>query len=276
MLRTLREPRYLTLTVVMVIVALGCIAAGTWQIAREAQKHQANAELRDNAHAPTTMVASVLPLVGGATPASHQIQYRTVTLSGSYDAAGQVLVRQRTVNDDTGYLVLTPLRSAEGIVLVVRGFVSGTHSESVSAPPPPTGSVTVTGRVQPAETRDDAVRTLPAGQVESINPPEQARRLGAPVRNGYVELLDGQSGTDGLTPIPAPDLSNPAGGAVEPQHVAYIVQWYLFAALALAAPFVMARAERRRDTRELGEESAPVPATDTAARMADRYGRPVR
>jgi cytochrome oxidase assembly protein ShyY1 len=34
---------------------------------------------------------------------------------------------------------------------------------------------------------------------------------------------------------------------VEPQHAAYVVQWFLFGGLALAAPFVLANAERRRD-----------------------------
>jgi cytochrome oxidase assembly protein ShyY1 len=130
--------------------------------------------------------------------------------------------------------------------------------------------------VQPAETRADRAEALPAGQVESINPRQQAARLDAPVLDGYVELLDGQPGAAGLTPIPAPDLSNPAGGAVEPQHIAYIIQWYLFAGLALAAPFVMARAEQRRESREIDDIRPESPADVRAARLADRYGRPAR
>ncbi|MGI8666990.1 MAG: hypothetical protein ACR2N4_13305, partial [Jatrophihabitans sp.] len=82
---------------------------------------------------------------------------------------------------------------------------------------------------------------------------EQASRIGAPVWDGYGELLAGQPGGAGLKLIPAPDLSNPAGGAEEPQHAAYVVQWYLFGLLALAAPFILAAAERRRD-----EESTPA------------------
>jgi hypothetical protein len=75
----------------------------------------------------------------------------------------------------------------------------------------------------------------------------------------------------------SPDLSNPAGGALEPQHFAYIVQWYLFAALALAAPFAMARAERRE--RRPAEEFDAVPSPELTpeqarqAKLADRYGR---
>ena len=112
--------------------------------------------------------------------------------------------------------------------------------------------------------------------------------------DGSVELLPGAPGTAGLTALPPPDLANPAGGAVEPQHFAYIIQWYLFAALAVAAPFAMARAERR-ELEASGPEHTPrpEPASDgpaampelhvdlrtdaqrRAAKLADRYGRPV-
>ncbi len=275
-LETLRQRRYVALSALMLVVALACVGAGTWQIMREIQKHDANSELRHNAHVPAASADSVLPLVGaGPGPADHAVQYRSVTATGSYDGAHQALVRQRTVNGDTGYLVLTPLHTSNATLLVVRGFVSGTSSEVVSAPPPPAGQVSITGRVQPAETRADQAAALPRGQVESINPGEQATRLATPVLNGYVELLDGQPGTAGLTTIPAPDLSNPAGGAIEPQHIAYIIQWYLFAALAIAAPLVMARAEQRRETHELGEQTQPASDAEiVAARLADRYGRP--
>jgi cytochrome oxidase assembly protein ShyY1 len=276
-LQTLRQRRYVALSALMLLVAVACIGAGTWQIMREKQKHAANDELRHNAHAPTVAAGAVLPPVGAAPrPADDAVQYRTVTASGTYDGSHQVLVRQRTVDGDTGYLVLTPLRGAESSLLVVRGFLSGTVSEIVTAPAPPSGRVSIRGRVQPAETRADRADALPAGQVESINPVQQATRLGTPVLDGYLELLDGQPGTAGLTSMPTPDLSNPAGGAVEPQHIAYVIQWYLFAGLAVAAPFVMARAEQRRESREIDDRRPLSPADARAARLADRYGRPVR
>jgi hypothetical protein len=108
------------------------------------------------------------------------------------------------------------------------------------------------------------------------------------VFDGYAESLPRQPGTSGLTAIPAPDLSNPAGGAVEPQHLAYIIQWYLFALLALAAPIAIVRAETRHvderdfDERDVDVRPAPVvepePRTaeqERAAKLADRYGRAV-
>ena len=276
MLQTLRQPRYVALSAVMLLVATICIGLGTWQISRLASKHRANNELRHNDHASVARVGDVLPIYGlRPPPRADDIQFRRVTVAGTYEASGQGLVRQRSVGDDVGYLVLTPLRTSTATVLVVRGFISsGGLTAGVTAPAPPSGPQTIVGRVMPAETASDKAAQLPAGQINSINVSEQSCRLDAQVYNGYVELSAAQPGTQGLVAIPEPDLSNPAGGAGELQHLAYVIQWFLFAALALAAPIVMARAERRRISSELDDEAPITPADAKAARLADRYGRP--
>ncbi|MDQ2750406.1 MAG: SURF1 family protein [Actinomycetota bacterium] len=283
----LAQPRYAALSVLMLLVATACVLAGTWQIVRLEGKVGANDELRSNAHTAAMPVASVLPLVGtaDAPPRAHKIQFRTVRVSGNYDAVHQGLVRQRIVEDSTGFYVLTPLHTADGTLLVVRGFIGDRASTVTPAiPAPPGGTVTVTARVQPGDSRHDQAEQLAQHQLESINPGDQAARLGGAVFDGYAELLRGQPGTTGLTTIPKPDLSNPAGGAIEPQHVAYIIQWYLFALLALGAPVAMVRAEtRQRDERDFDEARGPAleqraeaPAQDRAAKLADRYGRALR
>jgi cytochrome oxidase assembly protein ShyY1 len=280
--RTLRQPRYAALTALMIVVALACVGAGTWQIVRFEQKVHANDELSANARAAARPLDTILPLVPAAAPSDDAIRYRTVEATGTYDARHQGLVRLRSVNDTEGFYVLTPLRSPNGTVLVVRGFVAaranGDAPSRVAAPP--AGPVTVRARVEPAETRNDRPSGLPADQLASINPIQQSAQLGGAVYNGYVTLLAGQPGTSGLTAIPAPDLSNPAGGAVEPQHFAYIIQWYLFAILALAAPLAMSRAERRERTEDVeGVAASAAPELSDeerrAAKLADRYGRAV-
>jgi cytochrome oxidase assembly protein ShyY1 len=273
-LHALRQPRYAALAALMVLVATICVVAGTWQVARFREKHAANNALRHNAHQSPAPVQAVLPLVP-ARASTDAVQFRRVTVTGSYDAAGQVLVRRQQVNDINGYDVLTPLRTPTATLLVVRGFIAQPTTGSPTAGPPPAGAVSVTARVEPPDRSDDKAAQL-VGQVETINPVQQAAKLDRPVYDGYAELLAGQPGTAGLVAIPDPDLSNPAGGAVEPQHIAYIIQWYLFAALALAAPLAMVRAESRRPARGDIDASESSTSEDTrAARLADRYGRPV-
>ncbi len=286
MLTQLRKPRYLRLAALMLLVATICVAAGTWQIRRLIEKHDANVLLRSNAEAPAAPVHDVLATTATstattptvttptattpsattpiattptATPASaaaaaqtQHAQFRTVTATGVYVAGAQELVREQTVDDTVGYLVLTPLRtaatagSASTDLLIVRGFLPAQGDQTPTPAAPPTGSVTVRARVQPADTADDEFGRMP-GQARRINAAQMAARLHTPVYAGYAELLAGQPGTAGLTVIPDPDLSNAAGGAIEPQHAAYIIQWYLFALIALAAPLVMARSDAQRD-----------------------------
>ncbi len=294
MLKTLREPRYAAFGALMIVVALACIGAGSWQIYRFEQKRVENHELRRNAHAALAPVAQVLPLVGAASaPSRFDVQLRTVRVSGRYDPTLQTLVRNRSVDDVTGFFVVTPLRMGERVLLVVRGFLPQPLSGALPRPPAaPLGRVTVTARVEPGSSQHDAAGRLTDHQVESINPAEQAQRLDAPVYNGYAELLSGQPGTAGMQAVPAPSLGNPAGGALEPQHFAYVIQWYLFALLALAAPVVMARSEAKQgptgDFDVIREAAArapaesarpasePTPEQRRAAKLADRYGRPVR
>jgi cytochrome oxidase assembly protein ShyY1 len=303
-LATLRQRRYLGLLAVALLLATVCGVLGSWQVARLAQKHSANRLLRDNDRAATADVTAVLgPALstevsqaarpattgtggaastgtggaastgtGGAasTGTGGTRRLRHVTATGEYLTGDQTLVRGQTVNGDVGYLVLTPLRTAGQVLLVVRGFLrqTGVAERSPTVPPPPAGTVTVQARVQPGSQRPDRFGALPGAQVESVNPGEVTRRLGRPVWDAYAELLAGQPGAAGLTPIPDPDLSNPAGGADEPQHAAYVAQWYLFGLLALAAPFAMAAAEHRRDAEADPERVRPPSLDDRLAGRA--------
>lgn len=288
---TLRQPRYAALGTLMIVVALVCIACGVWQVYRFEGKHDANEHLRRNATLAATSISGVLPVVGrGAAPSRDDIEYRQLRVTGRYDAANQTLVRGRIDGNDTGFLVLTPLRTAGATLLVVRGFLAQPATGAIpTAPRPPSGRVTITARAQVPESRNDQFTALSERQVQSINPAQQAGRIGGAVYNGYAQLEAGQPGSEGLTDLERPDLSNPAGGALEPQHFAYVIQWFLFAVLALAAPFAMARAENKRsdsgdfdtdvpavpDDAAGGATAGPTAEKVRAAKLAARYGRPV-
>jgi cytochrome oxidase assembly protein ShyY1 len=317
-LKRLRQPRYAALSALMLALALICVAAGTWQVARFREKVHENRVLRANAHAAAVPVQDVLPVYPETPNDPNAVKFRTVTAMGTYTGSTQLVRRQTVdvaqsdtedVSTQTGYLVLSPFRTATATLLVVRGFVAEPTDGSVPrTPAPPAGSLTITGRAMPASTADDHATQLTADQVDSVNAAQQAGRLNVPVYSGYAALLAGEPGTAGLATFPSPDLSNPAGGAYAWQHLAYVLQWYLFAILALAAPLLISRHETRLAQREfLGIDPDAVPArrepadsgtdgesgalvtrergevaiqrspaeqryVDRATRMADRYG----
>ena len=159
---------------------------------------------------------------------------------------------------------------------MVRGFISATASSArVTAPPPPSGTLTITGRVMPAETTSDKAAQLPAGQIDSINASEQASRLGSRLYDGYVELSAGQPGTRGSSE--SPNRTCPIRPAARSSR----------STSPTSSSGTCSRCSRwprrsswlgpsgARVTAELDEEAPPITPTDaTAARLADRYGRP--
>lgn len=247
---TLRRPRYAAMAALFLLVAIGCVAAGTWQIARFQQSVHDNGALRANAAArPVPLSDRLVPLTGrGTTPSDDAIRFRTITATGAYLPGAQQYLPTRSGAET--YDVVTPLRTDSGVLLVVRGTVAARPD---GLPPevaaPPAGRVHITGRLQATTDASAGPGPTPGAVITSISPAAQTARLGAPVFQAYVTLDPGAAGTAGVHPVPPPDLSNPAGGAFEWQHFAYIIQWYIFALLALIAPFAIARHEVREARR---------------------------
>lgn len=253
----MREPRYLVLLAIGVLIAVGCISAGVWQVHRYDWKRSSNHHLRGEDHASIAPVADVLST---GHLAGKKLQFRRVSARGHYESGRQLLVRQREVNDAPAFLVLTPMRTDSGpTLLVVRGWFPVTTSAAAAPkiPAPPTGEVSVTARVYPSEPATSHQRDLPARQVDRLNVPQLAGRLGTPTYGGYAELIS-ESPTTKLRMLPSPDMSNPAGGAYELQHLAYVFQWFVFALIGLALPFVLARIEAKRVSEPPREVAAPV------------------
>ncbi len=259
----------------MALVALVCAGAGTFEIHRFQEKRHDNGALRANAHAAVApLTTALVPLVHqGRAPGADAIRYRRVTASGVYQPAREQYVGNPSQGGRQGFYVLTPLRTSDGTLLVVRGFVAATSSGTrpASVAPAPAGTVDITGRLQTAQTSNDQLGRLGHGEITSVNPVQQSGRLGQPTFQAYVTLDADQPGTSGVSVVPNPSLSNPSGGAGELQLLSYVVQWYAFTLLALAAPFLFARAEvRDAQRRFLGIDPDATPLELGGGRSAPR------
>jgi cytochrome oxidase assembly protein ShyY1 len=97
--------------------------------------------------------------------------------------------------------------------------------------------VTVIGRVRAQDTNlgpQGAIIGLPTRAANLIDPEAIASELPYPALAGYVELIEQIPGQQSPRPRQAPELS-------EGPHLAYAVQWFFFALLALVAPAVFLR-----------------------------------
>jgi surfeit locus 1 family protein len=211
------------------IIALGIglaavmVTLGFWQL--EVYQRQGVAAATQRASAPPVPLSSV------AAPGRSAIAGygRSVAFTGTYDPALQVLV---PMEDPGQFRVLSGLRQADGsVVAVVRGIVS-----EPSAPAPPSGPVHQVGVLLPTEEHLPTT-DLPSGQMSSVRLPALAQQWPGPLIDGFVTLTSTDAASQGLA---AASLELPeASGRL--RNVAYIGQWWLFAAFTVFMAFRMAR-----------------------------------
>ncbi len=244
MYRFLLTRRWVGFLVLCIVVALACVRLGFWQLSRYQMRSADNARVDRNAAAPAVPAAALLR-VGASVPGPDQ--WRRVQAVGRYEPSATMLVRQRPLNGSNGFEVLTPLVTTSGVVLVVdRGWVpSGASALSTpTVPDPPAGLVAVTGLVRASETGQLRSQDLPSGQVRHINVAQIAEGIGRAAYGDYVQLVaqqpvDTQQPAGAQKPVLLPlDDSQPAM-----LNLAYTVQWWVFAVIALVGYVVFARRE---------------------------------
>ncbi|MFF0487147.1 SURF1 family protein [Streptomyces sp. NPDC004435] len=244
MYRFLLSRQWVILTLVALVLIPAMIELGFWQFHRHERRVAQNALIEDNLKAAPVAVEE-LTSPGHVVPRADY--WRRVTATGTFDTAHEVVVRRRTSADErVGAHVLTPLVLKDGaVVLVNRGWVpaAANQRDYPEVPPAPKGEVTVTGRLKADETTGASgikdLKGLPDRQVMLISSAQQAELIGREVLGGYVEQTEPEPAGDSPEQIPEPD--HDSIGA----HMAYAVQWWLFAAGVPVGWIVLVRREKR-------------------------------
>jgi surfeit locus 1 family protein len=178
--------------------------------------------------------------------------YQRVSVTGTLDEKHQFLLDNRSYQGRPGYEVLTPLRGAADLTLLVdRGWVPFTGSRARlpevsladSAPLDLSGRVAALPRAGLASGRAAPTLTDPWPKVTSFpTPAELSAAFGAPLE-ARILLLD-PAAPAGLVRDWQPPGMSPL------RHLSYAIQWWCFAALALVVWAVLAvrraRAARAR------------------------------
>ncbi len=248
--RFLLTRRWLGLLAVAVVVAASCVALGRWQLHRFESKTAANDLVARNVAAAPVPPERLLGLRRGPDDGD---RWRRVRTTGRYDPARTLLVRNRPYDGEVGFHVLVPLRTAAGPALLVdRGWVPAGENATVvpDVPPPPPGEVVVTARVRASEPAS-TTGTPPTGQVTRIDVSAIREGLPYPLYGGYAELTREDPAPER---VPAPlRVAEVSTGL----NLAYAVQWFLFALIALGGYVALARREAT-DRRTADPVSRPV------------------
>ena len=262
--RFLLRPRWLIGTVTVVLAAVVMVNLGFWQIRRLQQRIERNHAIEARIHAPAQPLAKILARydIGAGLTAPNAGAYRHVRVSGTYDAAGEVLLRSRSEGGHPGFHVLTPLKLADGKALLVdRGWVPFTDNEPpIPAAAPPAGTVTLTGLLR----RPDPE---PSGLFKSISPEDPAtgplkksfyanpHRLQGqypfPLIDAYLQLSTQSPAQPGELPV-TPDPPVLTNGP----HLSYTIQWFCFTLITVIGYGVAVDRRARERALEAAEGGA--------------------
>lgn len=217
----------------------------TWQFDRSSERSQFNADMA------SAMRAEPIDLSTNASAASSRDlnEWTPVLATGRFAQVADVLVRRRTQEGSTGFLVLTPFVTTRGEALLVnRGWVQapGAATALPEVPPPSNDRTQITGFWRLAESGSEPIPAdVPDRQVLRIDPVQISREfpeLGVFTTNGYLHLTY----VDAEPPSPMRPAAIPA--LQSGPHLGYAVQWAVFALFAIAGWIILFRRDLRSNS----------------------------
>jgi len=254
MYRFLFSSKWLGYLLLAAIFATACVFLGRWQMDRRAET------LAEINRVVSNYSATPIPFADAREQfikLDAEREWTQVELRGSYDTAGQRIVRNRPLNGQPGYEVVVPFKLESGETVVIdRGWLpigNKTPGSPDSVPAPPQGSVTVVARLKPSE--PELQRGAPDGQLASIDLAAYSAQLGYPVLTGAYGQLASETPPAADMPIGFPKPSTEEG-----THLSYSLQWFAFGVLMFVGFGYAARQQAR---------NAEIDAEDAEAQAAE-------
>lgn len=236
--KKVREPKALLKSAVALVLIVGCLWASQWQFQRGIDRHQRNSLISSRIDLKTIALKDALKHID-------QHSWQNVRTQGQFNFNNQVLLRNHYNDGVYGFELLTEFQATTSEKFWVDcGWVKAgeTAKDSPVLPELPHGIVEIEGRLRTAE-------SLPQGSLFAI-PVKAGTSLaakadalsGESTNNFYVDLLSGSDPS--LTPSTPAELPELSDGP----HMAYAVQWLLFAGLVIYGRFLIRRESLKDST----------------------------
>jgi surfeit locus 1 family protein len=262
MYRFLLRPRWIVFHVVCVLGVVVMVNLGFWQLSRLDQRRAFNELLLTRASAAPDALDTLRARYEDRTD---DLDWRRASATGTYDPAGTVLIRDRSLDGRPGWHVVTPLRLADGSALIVlRGWVpvGADRGRPDTVAPPPEGTVEVVGVLQPSERRRALAGADPATGVLTEAGAVDLNRLQAQsaVPLAPVYLVLGQqtppvgAGDPRIVPLPE---------RTDGPHLSYAVQWFVFSACVPIGWVIVVRKSHRDRVRAAARAARDAAAEGT-------------
>lgn len=217
------------------IFAVSCLGLANWQLDRREQAVARVERMVKNYEKQPLEFESIKNLSSNKVT---DFEWTPVSLEGNYLEGSELLVRNRPVAGQPGFIQLLQFKLATGeLVIIERGWIPADSNLSPALSfRPSTEAKNVTARVRLGEQTPN--RDSPEGFVTSIKLDELAKFVGGNLEQDFYLQLMSESPAETSYPQP---LSKPI--LDEGNHLSYAVQWVLFAIMGFFALFWAIRQE---------------------------------
>jgi surfeit locus 1 family protein len=244
LLLKLFQRKWLLATLLVLVGTALCIRLGIWQLDRLQQRRAFNAQYESARAQPALDLNKEQPIN------ISKMEWRAVSVTGEYDFANQVALRNQYYQGQYGYHLLTPLRFDGEAVFVDRGWIpadgNSTAADWYKYDEP--GPVTVSGQMRLGQTKPafgGVADRLPekGTKLEIWNNADLAHiadQMPYPVLPVYIQPRPDPNDTQ--PPIPF----QPEVEITEGPHFGYALQWFTFATILFVGyPFYVRKQEMK-------------------------------
>lgn len=169
-------------------------------------------------------------------------EWTPAIVTGEYLPQEAMLVRNRPLNGQAGFLQLVPLRLASGEILIVeRGWLiaSSDLTEPASNPLPQPGTHELVVRLRVGEPDLGREEAATLASIDLTEVASRLSRLGPVITDRYGRVVTEQPS------YPEAPLGMPKPSLDEGNHLSYAIQWIIFGIMAFVAFFWAYRNDRR-------------------------------
>jgi surfeit locus 1 family protein len=230
LLRKMFSRQWIIPTLFIFVASAVCIRLGIWQLDRLEQRRAFNVQVQ------AMRTEKMLDLNAEQPDDLESTEWRAVQVTGEYDFANQIAVRNQYYGSQYGYHLFTPLLFAGKAVLVDRGWIpaDGNSTAKDWVKYDEVGQVKVTGQIR-LGSQAPAFGSVPDAEVI----PGQSRlefwnnidleKLEAQIPYPILKIYIQQKPDDGDETPPIP--SQPELDLTEGPHAGYALQWFTFAVI---------------------------------------------
>ena len=241
------------------LFAAACVGLASWQFDRRDQAVSKIQRMVDNYQRPAISFDSIsnLPLEDVTS-----FEWTPVELTGTYLTSQELLVRNRPIAGQPGFIQLIPFQLTSGeVVIVERGWIpASSELEPATSMTPSEEPKTLVARVRLSELTPN--RDSPDGFATSIHLESLENTLGVPMEKEFYLRVISENPSEESSPQP---LSKPT--LDEGNHLSYAVQWILFALMGFCALFWAIRQEQ--EYRRIDKDPTYVPRSQRNRKRTD-------